>query len=609
MSNAYNSYLREHIENVKRAWEWLDSHFPDIRNKMGKNYVWIFDKHDGSKYSDDEYGAYDKYFYGKNRSYKVVKDFDYAWLHHIHNNQHHWQYWILQRDDGTEEILDMPYWYIIEMICDWWSFSWKSGKLDEIFDWYDKHKDGMKLSKKTRSEVEKILDMIRKELNEDNEYLEHHGIKGQKWGVLNGPPYPLNSQLKNKTPAKIEAIKNYNGKLYFISETDMDGKTLQPRIPKNFFTENDYEDASTPRVCFAQSVDGCLKGLSQNLKGKSFYVFEPEQLPETVYKPNKGAVPDSEITTEMWVKEPVKLKKTGKIFVNGDDGNDGIPFEYGDHKAELYGWNYDWEETSDNSYMQKEENDAKERMKTIHHPTGDLAKKDLVDGDPHPLEDFGDLKKLPNDVNMDDIRRGINHPGKKGEDDLGRTYNCPKCACAFEMTERGYDVQARPSKNGSNVGDIERYFDGGKLKLFDSGDSIDKMKKAAADYANASIEERKAKYDKLYDDALKEAYDKFDNKLKQEENGSRGIIVVGWIMDEMDLSKRTTCYHAMNYKVEDGKVMYYDPQSYRMSTGSNKVNDAIYGADVRELYSMRTDNLELNPSITQMVYSRRGEAA
>lgn len=26
-----------------------------------------------------------------------------------------------------------------------------------------------------------------------NEYLKHHGIEGQKWGVRNGPPYPLKS--------------------------------------------------------------------------------------------------------------------------------------------------------------------------------------------------------------------------------------------------------------------------------------------------------------------------------------------------------------------------------------------------------------------------------
>ena len=30
----------------------------------------------------------------------------------------------------------------------------------------------------------------REELYQDL-YIEHHGIQGQKWGVRNGPPYPL----------------------------------------------------------------------------------------------------------------------------------------------------------------------------------------------------------------------------------------------------------------------------------------------------------------------------------------------------------------------------------------------------------------------------------
>ena len=170
--------------------------------------------------------------------------------------------------------------------------------------------------------------------------LRHHGIIGQKWGVKNGPPYPLNSELKNRTPAKIKTIKNYKGDLYFISESDMNGKTLQPRVPDNYFTKNGYEDCSTPRVCFAQSVDGCLKGLSQNLKGRTFNAYSPSEKISTVFKPNIGAVPDADVTGELWVKEPVTLKQVGKIFVSGDDGKDGLPFEYGDHMAELYGWNY-----------------------------------------------------------------------------------------------------------------------------------------------------------------------------------------------------------------------------------------------------------------------------
>ena len=173
-------------------------------------------------------------------------------------------------------------------------------------------------------------------------YISHHGTLGQKWGVRNGPPYPIGSALKNKTPAKVECIENYKGKLYWLSEHDYDGKTILPKIPRNYFTENGYEDNTTKRLCFAPSVDKCLTAISQNLSGKTFTVYEPDKKITTVFKPNRGAVPDSEITGELWVKEPVRLKAVGKIIVSGDDGKDGMKFEYGNNISELYGWNYSW---------------------------------------------------------------------------------------------------------------------------------------------------------------------------------------------------------------------------------------------------------------------------
>ena len=36
----------------------------------------------------------------------------------------------------------------------------------------------------------------------DNEVLEHHGILGQKWGVRNGPPYPIEDSKKNQVSDK-----------------------------------------------------------------------------------------------------------------------------------------------------------------------------------------------------------------------------------------------------------------------------------------------------------------------------------------------------------------------------------------------------------------------
>ena len=170
MSIGYDEYLREHRDNVAKGLSWLEMNLPDILKDV--NILSLRDQicldHDKSKFSIAEYDAYDAYFYGKNKSHEVVQNFKDAWLHHIHRNPHHWQYWVLINDDpgrGTE-VLDMPYEYIIEMICDWWSFSWKSGELWEIFSWYNQNKAYMQLSSKTRKTVEDILLKMREKLDE-----------------------------------------------------------------------------------------------------------------------------------------------------------------------------------------------------------------------------------------------------------------------------------------------------------------------------------------------------------------------------------------------------------------------------------------------------------
>lgn len=45
-------------------------------------------------------------------------------------------------------------------------------------------------------------------INEDSDFLMHHGIKGQKWGVENGPPYPLDSSVSTGKRLKIEEKAN-----------------------------------------------------------------------------------------------------------------------------------------------------------------------------------------------------------------------------------------------------------------------------------------------------------------------------------------------------------------------------------------------------------------
>ena len=167
MSYEYDRYLEQHKANVIKGFNFLRENFPYLTYFDNVEHQ-VYFGHDVSKSDPEEYGAYDAYFYGGNRSYQVVQDFNKAWLRHIHLNPHHWQHWVLINDDPGEGeiILEMPINYVIEMICDWWSFSWSQYKLFEIFDWYDEHKDYMKLHPKTRKQVEDILAKIKAKLEE-----------------------------------------------------------------------------------------------------------------------------------------------------------------------------------------------------------------------------------------------------------------------------------------------------------------------------------------------------------------------------------------------------------------------------------------------------------
>ena len=139
-------------------------------------------------------------------------------------------------------------------------------------------------------------------------------------------------------------MESVSPKIYFLSESNMDGKTLLPRIPSNYMTKNGYEESKTPRVCFSTSIDGSLMGLSQNLKGKELYVHIPES-EVNIYKPSVKQVPDCKITGEVWVKDKVNIKCIGKIKVIKDKGLPGHRYMYGDGKsAELYDWDWKWEE-------------------------------------------------------------------------------------------------------------------------------------------------------------------------------------------------------------------------------------------------------------------------
>ena len=175
-----------------------------------------------------------------------------------------------------------------------------------------------------------------------------------KWEKKNG--YDPDEDWSDKPINEaINDLKNgvnpYGNKtFYHLSfDEDLDEKTLTPRVPEwikgmkekdkdfeskleKFKTENNpdgygYEDPKTPRICFSNSIEGALNAIINpnkrlHLAGKQIYVFVPEK-PISEYKTrsNKvikknGDVFDANVTNEMWILEPCKVKFIGSIVVD-----------------------------------------------------------------------------------------------------------------------------------------------------------------------------------------------------------------------------------------------------------------------------------------------------
>ena len=78
-------------------------------------------KHDLSKFHYNEFWAYSQYFYGE----KDQKLYEKAWLHHLQNNDHHWEHYIenysisTKNDNFSKIAKEMKNEAILEMAADW----------------------------------------------------------------------------------------------------------------------------------------------------------------------------------------------------------------------------------------------------------------------------------------------------------------------------------------------------------------------------------------------------------------------------------------------------------------------------------------------------------
>lgn len=163
----YLRYVLRHkwfvfLECVKMAY--------DMRAPM---LIWRGVMHDISKFLPSEFFPYSNHFYGEGKSIKSGRDetgyykptdtgdakFDFAWLLHQKRNSHHWQWWVLPKDNGGMKVMKMGVIDILEMVCDWKGAGRAQGTPDTLA-WYRKNKDKMMLDDSVRLVVEFLIHYI-----------------------------------------------------------------------------------------------------------------------------------------------------------------------------------------------------------------------------------------------------------------------------------------------------------------------------------------------------------------------------------------------------------------------------------------------------------------
>lgn len=129
-------------------------------------------------------------------------------------------------------------------------------------------------------------------------------------------------------------VNPYSDDLVFHVSMDkhIDGQVWQPRVPDYLDPYNPedtgFEDNTTPRICFSTSIEGALNGITVNIQRQSadtfdkMYVYVPEKpWKEYKHKTNKQLVNDklvydANVTREVWIMEPVRMKLYGVIRVD-----------------------------------------------------------------------------------------------------------------------------------------------------------------------------------------------------------------------------------------------------------------------------------------------------
>ena len=192
----------------------------------------------------------------------------------------------------------------------------------------------------------------------------HYYVSGKASNNPKLGPYKNEQAVQEAVWQDIKnGVNPFSNKLVFhISpQGHLDGQIFKPRVPeyigKNAKGETHFEDWKNPRVCFSPSIEGALNAILVNIgrwktadKLKDWYVYIPEKpLKEYKHRTTKQLVDekkvfDANITKEVWIEEPVRLKQFGIIRIDqvSDKSVRNTVKNKEGNNAQRYMYNFKW---------------------------------------------------------------------------------------------------------------------------------------------------------------------------------------------------------------------------------------------------------------------------
>ena len=141
----YLDYFERHYDNVQWAWALINEKCNGKGFRfMSDDFVWgsideAIKMHDESKLSTQEFTQYRNYFFPAHGEERDKFSFDFAWEHHLDQNEHHWQNWTQRQENGMM-YADI---FLVQMVCDWMAMGVEKG--DTAKSYYEKNKDSIHL--------------------------------------------------------------------------------------------------------------------------------------------------------------------------------------------------------------------------------------------------------------------------------------------------------------------------------------------------------------------------------------------------------------------------------------------------------------------------------